>query len=158
MADVNIMVRLDSETRNKILTMFPEAISRALDRAKRNIDNYARSITPVSTGWKHAKYGPSGSLRDSFDSFISKGPTATIHMKWSTPYAKTADEGARPHVIFAHTPGGLIFKYKNGAWVRTMSVDHPGYAGRHFSEEMRIVGPQFVREAIISELQGLNQI
>ena len=158
MADVMIQVRLDSDTRNKILGMFPAALNRAMDIAKRKIDDYARSITPVSTGWKHAKYGPSGALRDSFDSFISRGPTATIHMKWTTPYAKTADEGASPHVIFAKTPRGLIFKNRAGLWVRTMSVDHPGYAGRHFSEEMRIVGPQFVRESIINELQGLNQI
>ena len=107
----------------------------------------------MSTGWKDtAKYGPHGALRDS----IIVSPTLkTVTIIWNTPYAQWADEGAPPHVIKGNP--NLHFYWRNaGRWMRTGSVNHPGYTGHRFSDHMRIVAPQFVREAIINELQGVN--
>jgi hypothetical protein len=43
------------------------------------------------------------------------------------------DSGTRPHVIRARTPAGLHFySARQGRWVRTRQVRHPGYAGTHW--------------------------
>jgi len=46
-------------------------------------------------------------------------------------YASSIENGSRPHTINAKTSGGLRFKI-GGNWVRTQSVNHPGYAGKSF--------------------------
>ena len=156
MADVVINVRVgDALDEGKLLGLTQQAIDRALTRAVARILAYGRSITPVSTpakGWKDTfRYGPRGTLRQSFD----VGKTAKmIVMKWDAPYASIADEGAVPHTITGNPL--LHFKSRFGTWHLTPSVNHPGYAGHRFSDQMRIVAPQFVREAIIEELQGMN--
>lgn len=166
MADVVIRRRMDSESLALLSTMLPAAVSRALRNAVSRIDAYGKSITPVRTG----------RLRDSFKSQILS-PTL-ITMIWhatdpmtGTKYASIADEGAKRHMI---TPrgsyplkwpnrSGFQQKTKRGyvpsrdGFIRAWRVDHPGYFGNFFSEQMRIVAPQIVREEIVRELQGLNQ-
>ena len=152
MADVVIKVRMDDLSQMNLAQMTESAVSRALSRASANIEKYARDITPVSTGWKAPRYGPSGRLRDSI---IVSPSLKTITIMWTAPYASIADEGASPHIIYGNP--NLHFFWRNaGAWMRTGTVQHPGYIGHRFSDQMRIVAPQFVREAIIQELQGMS--
>ena len=152
MADVIVEAKIDSLSRIDLAGMTREAIARAMARATVNIDRYAKDITPVSVGWKHPKYGPRGALRESFKVHISG---KVIHMIWDAPYAKWADEGATPHLI-AGNPLLHFYWWRGGRWVKTEQVRHPGYIGARFSDQMRIVAPQFVREAIIEELQRMN--
>ena len=154
MADVILEAKIDEAARGLLQTMIKEAVVRALARATADIKKYARDITPVDTG----------RLRDSFKVFVSG---KVIHMLWSTEYAKIADEGATPHTI---TPrGDYPLKFpgtsqwtaqgavpSRDGFVRAWKVNHPGYSGHRFSDHMRIVAPQFVREAIIRELQAVR--
>ena len=151
MADVQIKVRMDEFSQLNLAQMTEEAVSRALARASTNIEKYARDITPVSSGWKAPRYGPSGTLRDSI---VVSPSLKTITILWTAPYAKWADEGAPAHIIFGN-PNLHFFWTRAGVWMRTGSVQHPGYQGHRFSDQMRIVSPQFVREAIIEELQRI---
>ena len=155
MADVTIRVRLDQDIKDQLAAMLPAAFARAVSRAETAIKQYWLSIAPVSTpakGWKDTlRYGPRGRLRSEF--IISTTPLS-IHMIWPTPYAKIADEGAVPHTITGNPL--LHFKSRFGTWHRTPRVIHPGYTGHRFSDEMRIVAPQFLREAIIDELRGIS--
>jgi hypothetical protein len=151
-ADVQIKVRMDDFSKLNLAQMTSDAVSRALSRAASQIEKYARDITPVSRMWKHPKYGPSGTLRDSI---IVSPSLKTITIMWTAPYASIVDEGARPHQI-AGNPNLHFFWWKAGKWLRTAGVNHPGYQGYRFSDHMRIVAPQFVREAIIQELQGIT--
>jgi len=151
MADVQIKVRMDDFSQINLAQMTEEAVARALARASTNIEKYAKDITPVSRMWKHPKYGPSGALRDSI---IVSPSLKTITILWTAPYASIVDEGARPHMIIGN-PNLHFFWWRQGKWLRTMGVNHPGYTGYRFSDQMRIVAPQFVREAIIEELQRI---
>ena len=152
MADVQIKVRMDDFSQANLAQMTESAVSRALSVASTKIEKYARDITPVSVGWKDVtRYGPSGTLRDSI---IVSPSLKTITILWTAPYAKWADEGAPPHIIFGNP--NLHFFWANAAkWMRTGAVQHPGYTGHRFSDHMRIVAPQFVRDAIIEELRGI---
>ena len=152
MADVQIKVRMDTLSQIDLAGMTEASAARALSNAEANITKYARDITPVSTGYKAPRYGPSGTLRDSV---IVSPSLKTITIMWTAPYAKWADEGARSHIIFGNP--NLHFFWRNaGKWMRTGTVQHPGYTGHRFSDHMRIVAPQFVREAIIQELRGIS--
>ena len=153
MADVVIHVRMDELSKLELAGMTEDAVSRALSKAQKSITKYAKDITPVSRMWKDtAKYGPSGSLRDSI---IVSPSLKTITIMWSAPYAKWADEGAAPHIISGN-PDLHFFWWKAFKWMRTGTVRHPGYMGHRFSDQMRIVAPQLVREAIIDELQRIT--
>ena len=152
MADVQIKVRMDDFSQINLAAMTEDAVSRALARASANIEKYAKDITPVSRMWKHPKYGPSGALRDSI---IVSPSLKTITILWTAPYAKWADEGAAPHMIIGN-PNLHFFWWREGRWTRPVAVNHPGYQGYRFSDHMRIVSPQFVRESIIEELQRLS--
>ena len=152
MGIVNIKVRMDTFSQMNLAQMTADAVTRALASAANNIKQYAREITPVSRMWKDPKYGPAGALRDSI---IVSPTTKTISIIWNTPYAEYADIGASPHIISGN-PNLHFFWWKAMKWMRTGSVRHPGYTGYRFSDHMRIVAPQFVREAIERELQGMN--
>ena len=152
MADVQIKVRMDEFSQLNLAAMTDAAVSRALSVASTNIEKYAREITPVSRIWKSPKYGPRGALRDSI---IVSPSLKTITILWTAPYAQWADEGAVPHMIIGN-PNLHFFWWRQGRWLRTPAVNHPGYTGYRFSDEMRIVAPQFVREAIINELQRIS--
>ena len=152
MADVQIKVRMDDFSKQNIAQMTEAAVSNALSRASTNIKNYAKSITPVSRMWKHPKYGPRGALRDSI---VVSPSLKTITILWTAPYAEWADEGAAPHMITGN-PNLDFFWWRAFKWMRVGQVRHPGYTGYRFSDEMRIVAPQLVREAIIDELQRIT--
>jgi len=152
MADVTIRVKIDPQSRIDLASMTGAAVSRAISAAERDIKAYWRDIAPVSTpakGWKDiSRYGPRGRLRRDF---IVSTTLKSIHMIWPTPYAKWADEGADPHIIFGN-PFLRFFWRNRGLWMRTDHVQHPGYTGHRFSDHMRIVAPQFLRQRIIEEL------
>lgn len=152
MADVQIKVRMDDFSQLNLAGMTSDAVSRALSRAQANIEKYAREITPVSRLQKSKLAPPAGTLRDSI---IVSPSLKTITILWTAPYAKWVDEGAPPHTILGN-PNLHFFWWKAGKYIRTRGVNHPGFQGYRFSDHMRIVAPQFVREAIIQELQGLN--
>lgn len=152
MADIVIKVRMDTFSKDALQAMTASAVSRALSTAASNIERYAKDITPVSSGWKSPRYGPIGALRDSI---IVSPSLKTITILWTAPYAKWADEGAAPHIIHGN-PNLHFFWQRAGVWMRRGTVQHPGYTGHRFSDQMRIVAPQFMREAIIQELQGIT--
>ena len=152
MADVQIKVRMDDFSKLNLAAMTDAAVSRALARASKNIKEYARDITPISRLQKSRLAPPRGTLRDSI---IVSPSLKTITIMWTAPYAKWADEGAAAHLITGN-PNLHFFWWKAMKWLKTPVVRHPGYEGYRFSDHMRIVAPQFVREAIIQELQGLN--
>ena len=151
MADVTIRVKIDPQSRIDLASMTGAAVSRAISAAERDIKEYWKGIAPVSTpakGWKDIfRYGPRGRLKSEF---IISTTLKSIHMIWPTPYAKWADEGATAHKITGNPL--LHFKSRFGTWHRTPSVNHPGYTGHRFSDQMRIVAPQFLRQRIIEEL------
>ncbi len=148
MADVVIRVSIDELSRLDLAAMTGEAVSRAISAAERDINEYWKSIAPVGTGWKHTKYGPAGRLKDEF---IVSTTLKSIHMLWPTPYAEWADEGAAPHRIFGN-PLLRFFWANRGIWMKIGAVEHPGYTGHRFTDQMRIVAPQFLRERIIEEI------
>ena len=151
MADVVIRVSIDDLSRIDLAAMTGDAVSRAISAAERDINEYWKSIAPVSTaakGWKDTfRYGPRGRLRSEF---IVSTTLKSIHMVWPTPYAQEADEGAVPHTITGNPL--LHFRSRFGTWHRTPKVQHPGYTGHRFTDQMRIVAPQFLRQRIIEEL------
>lgn len=151
MADVVIRVRIDELSQIDLAGMTGDAVARAISAAERDINEYWKSIAPVSTaakGWKDTfRYGPRGRLRSEF---IVSTTLKSIHMVWPTPYARIADEGAVAHRIMGNPL--LHFKSRFGTWHRTPEVAHPGYTGHRFSDQMRIVAPQFLRQRIIEEL------
>ena len=151
MADVTIRVSIDELSRLDLQAMTGAAVSRAISAAEGDIREYWKSIAPVSTpakGWKDTfRYGPRGRLRHEF---IVSTTLKSIHMIWPTPYARIADEGAVPHTITGNPL--LTFRSRFGTWHRTPKVAHPGYTGHRFTDQMRIVAPQFLRQRIIEEL------
>lgn len=146
MADVIIRVRMDELSKEDLARMTGEAVSRALSKAAADITRYAKDIVPVRTG----------RLRDS----IKVSPTLkTIHMIWDPidpesgyHYAKVVDEGrAGGRIIRPKGDYPLHFFYQ-GQEIFTHKVKQGPMTGARFSDHMRIVSPQFVREAIIAEL------
>lgn len=146
MADVIIRITMDEASKMDLARMTDEAVSRSLSKAAANITKYAKDIVPVRTG----------RLRDS----IIVSPTLkSVHMIWNPAdpdsgyhYAKVVDEGRAGGTII--TPKGdypLHFVYF-GKDVYTYRVTQGPMTGARFSDHMRIVVPQFVREAIIAEL------
>jgi hypothetical protein len=156
MADVTIRASIDELSRMDLKAMSASAVARAISAAERDINEYWKSIAPVSSpnrGWKDvARYGPRGRLRDEF---IVSTTMKSIHMIWPTPYAEYADEGTPPHIIFGN-PYLRFFWLRGGGWVNTPQIQHPGYTGHRFSDHMRIVAPQFLRQRIIEELQRIT--
>ena len=49
-------------------------------------------------------------------------------------YAASVEEGASPHTIRPRNPGGWLHFYweRQGRWVRTKSVNHPGQKGKWY--------------------------
>jgi hypothetical protein len=157
MADVVIQARLEEDVRAMLLGMIPAARARALERARASIEAYAREITPRRTG----------RLADSFGVFISQGPTATVHMKWDAVdpmsqfhYAQVVDVGR---------PGGVLIRPKDpkgwlhffwermgGIEVFAKQVTQGPMTPTRYSDHMRQVATQFVREALIQELQTIG--
>jgi hypothetical protein len=157
MADVVIQTRLEEDVRAMLLGLIPSARARALERARDNIMTYAREITPRRTG----------RLAESFDVFISQGPTATVHMKWDAidpmsqfHYAKVVDVGRPGGVLI--TPkdpeGWLHFFWERmgGIEVFAKQVTQGAMTPTRYSDHMRQVAAQFVREALIEELQTIG--
>ena len=146
MADVIIRVSMDKLSKIDLASMTADAVSRALSKAAADITRYAKDIVPVRTG----------RLRDS----IIVSPTLkSIHMIWNPVdpenayhYAKVVDEGS---------PGGTIIRSKGGypmhfsymgKEVYTHKITQGAMTPARFSDHMRQVAPEFVREAIIAEL------
>ena len=146
MADVIIKARMDPASIAALQAMTAAAVSRALATAARRITTYAKDITPVRTG----------ALRDSF---IASPTLRTITMIWRAAYAKMIDEGRQygAYIIRAKAGGWLRFFWKKMGIPMKIKEVKAGYVRpARFSDHMRIVAPQFVREAIIEELARMK--
>ena len=163
MADVMIRIRMDQLSQVDLAGMSSAAVARALSSAAARITAYAKSIVPVRTG----------RLRDS----VIVSPTLkTIQMIWNPidplnayHYAKVVDEGRPGGKIITpkgnyplkwpgaiqYLGGGRMAPTRDG-FIRAWSVTQGPMDPKRFSDHMRIVAPQFVREAIIEELQGVT--
>ena len=146
MADVIIRIPMDELSKIDLARMTGQAVSRALSRAAAEITRYAKDIVPVRTG----------RLRDSV---IVSPSLKSIHMIWNPidpenayHYAKVVDEGRTGgRIIRSKGEYPMHFFYK-GQEIYTHKVTQGPMTGARFSDHMRIVAPQFVREAIIAEL------
>ena len=146
MADVIIRIPMEDVSKTDLARMTGEAVSRALSRAAAEITRYAKDIVPIRTG----------RLRDSI---IVSPSLKSIHMIWNPidpesgyQYAKVVDEGrAGGRVIRSKGVYPMHFFYK-GQEIYTHKVVQGPMTPARFSDHMRIVAPQFVREAIIAEL------
>ena len=147
MADVVIRIGMDALSKVDLAGMQDAAVERALSKAAARITAYAKSIVPVRTG----------RLRDS----VIVSPTLkTIQMIWNPidpynqyHYAKVVDEG-RPGGITIRPRGKSPLRWfpLMGGVAYAWSVTQGPMTGARFSDHMRIVAPQFVREAIIEEI------
>jgi hypothetical protein len=157
MADVVIQARLEEDVRAMLRTMLPSAVARAMERAKDEITSYAWDITPKRTM----------RLANSFRVAITLGPTATIHMKWDAVdpvnqfhYAQVVDEGRpRGALIRPKDPEGWLhffWERMGGIEVFAKQVTQGPMSPTRYSDHMRQVATQFVREALIEELQTIG--
>ena len=151
MADVMIRIRMDQLSQVDLAGMSSAAVARALSSAAARITAYAKSIVPVRTG----------RLRDS----VIVSPTLkTIQMIWNPidplnqyHYAKVVDEGRAGGIrITPRGDGPLRWFPPMGGVAYAWSVTQGPMTGARFSDHMRIVAPQFVREAIIEEIGQLS--
>ena len=150
MADVMIRIRMDQLSQVDLAGMSSAAVARALSSAAARITAYAKSIVPVRTG----------RLRDN----VIVSPTLkTIQMIWNPidplnayHYAKVVDEGRPGGIPIFAKPGSAMHFFWRGMEMFAKKVIQGPMTGARFSDHMRIVAPQFVREAIIEELQGMN--
>ena len=146
MPDVIIRISMDTASKADLVGMTSDAVSRALSRAASRIEAYAKSIVPVRTG----------RLRDS----VIVSPTMkSVHMIWNPVdpenayhYAKVVDEGRPGGIPIFAKPGGAMHFFWRGMEMFAKKVIQGPMTPARFSDHMRIVVPQFVREAIIEEL------
>jgi hypothetical protein len=156
MADVVIRITLDKDTKDWLDDMIPAAVSNALSRAAAAITKYAKEIVPRRTG----------RLAESVKVATTD---RSIHMLWDAVdpisgyhYAKVVDVGRGggefpTRTVIAQNPWPFhFFDQRTGEEVYTWKYQQGGFSGARFTDHMRIVAPQFVREAIIQELQGMN--
>jgi hypothetical protein len=90
----------------------------------------------------------------------------TVSMEWDPVdpisgfhYAKVVDVGRPGGVPIVAKPGGLLhffWERMGGVEVFTEKVTQGPMTPARYSDHMRIVAPQFVREAIIDELQTIG--
>ena len=162
MPDVVIRIGIGALSKADLKSMTAGAVSRALSNAAARITAYAKSIVPVRTG----------RLRDS----VKVSPTLkSVHILWNpvSPegkhYAKVVDEGRPGGAIIrpkGHYPlkwpgaiqylgGGRMAPTRDG-FIRAWSVTQGAMTPARFTDHMRIVVPQFVREAIIQEIGSIR--
>jgi HK97 gp10 family phage protein len=111
------------------------ALDRGYDRA--------RAEVPVKTG--------------ALQSRIRKRITSQSHgargeLRVHSAYARSIDEGSRPHVISAKNAPFLRFRGRGGGWVSKKSVNHPGTKAQPFMararDEMRETLTRNVEQAV----------
>jgi hypothetical protein len=154
MADVTIRVPLDEFTKQDLARMTADAVSRALARAAERITEYAKSIVPRRTGRLAESVKVSPTLKSVFMVWDPVDPVNQYH------YAKVVDVG-RPGgvVIEPKDPEGWLhffWEKMGGVEVFAKRVIQGPMTPARFTDHMRLVAPQFVREAIMEEFQGLN--
>lgn len=68
-----------------------------------------------------------GKLQDSteYDKLV-RVSGRLVRIRNTAPYALPIEEGAKPHVIEARRKPFLVFKGRDGNWVRKKRVNHPG--------------------------------
>jgi len=146
MADVIIRVSMDKLSKIDLASMTTDAVNRALNRAAEEIRKYAKTIVPVRTGRLRDSVVVSPTMKSILIGWDPVDPVNAYH------YAKVVDEG-RPggKIIRATGDYPMHFFYK-GKEVYTYKVTQGPMDPARFSDHMRQVAPEFVREAIIAEL------
>lgn len=95
----------------------------SLERIALNVVSEAQHNSPVG------KYKGGGNLRQS----IKYKPYGTGYVVWvNANYGIYVDQGTKPHVILPKKGRFLTFKGRDGNWVRTTRVNHPGTRATHF--------------------------
>jgi hypothetical protein len=153
MADVLIRARLDEDIREMIANALPGVIFRALEKAKDKIIAYSLEIMPWRTG----------RLAKSIYVTVSEN---TVSMEWDPVdpvsgfhYAKVVDIGRPGGTIIeplGDYPLHFFWERMGGIEMYRWSVKQGPMTPARYSDHMRIVAPQFVREAIIDELQTIG--
>ena len=150
MADVIIRVSMDKLSKIDLARMTTDAVSRALNRAASRIREYAKTIVPVRTGRLRDSVVVSPTLKSILIGWDPVDPVNAYH------YAKVVDEGrAGGTIIRAKGAYPMHFWYK-GKEVFTYKVTQGAMDAERFSDHMRIVAPEFVRESIIQELGAIS--
>ena len=153
MADVTIRIPLDEFTKQDLSRLTSEAVSRALSRATEKITAYAKSIVPRRTGRLAESVKVSPTLKSVFMVWDPVDPINQYH------YAKVVDVGRPGGVKIQAKPGKMLhffWEKMGGVEVFAKEVTQGPMTPARFSDHMRLVAPQFVREAIIEEFMGLN--
>ena len=153
MADVTIRIPLDEFTKQDLSRLTSEAVSRALSRAAEKITEYAKEIVPRRTGRLAESVKVSPTLKSVFMVWDPVDPINQYH------YAKVVDIGRPGGVKIRAKPGKMLhffWEKMGGVEVFAKEVTQGPMTPARFSDHMRLVAPQFVREAIIEEFMGLN--
>lgn len=131
---MEVSIKLDNA--KELEQVFRRAPGIAMKEYKDSLERIATSMVetsmkyaPVnkgqyeSTGLK-GRRGSGGNLRQSIRKF-PYGSTGFI-VRVGAEYGVYVDQGTKPHVIVPRNSRYLVFKGRNGEWVRTRRVNHPG--------------------------------
>lgn len=120
---------------------FKTYVERAINTAIYRAQEAAKRMVPV----RKRTWEGGGGLRDSLRiSTIGN----TVKIQFLAPYAKIAEEGARPHIIRAKKGSTLHWENPAGMHHFADSVRHPGYAGLEFVEPIKNFIIQLIKEQI----------
>ena len=141
---MSVHLRLTSEEFKGWAEKFPEAVQRALDRVRPQVEAIAKGATPRRTG----------ELAESVE--VTQQDYG-LRVKWTAPYAEQMNTGSFPYMIRPRGERPLtFFWYKMGQWRRMWEVTHPYYAGKHFTPLIRDLAMQVIRQYIVQELMYIG--
>jgi HK97 gp10 family phage protein len=91
----------------------------------------AQEAAPVGKGYKSG-----GNLRQSIRYQMLPGASARVTV--NAKYGLWVDQGTKPYVILPRRKSFLAFKTKDGNWIRTKRVNHPGIKAQpYFSNAVK---------------------
>jgi len=102
----------------------------SLERIANNVVELAQKNAPVNKGEGGGKRGAGGNLRQSIKRF-PYGQTGFV-VRVGAEYGVYVDQGTKPHVIVPRSSPYLVFKTRDGNWVRAQRVNHPGQKAQPF--------------------------
>lgn len=146
-------LRIALENSDQLLSTFRQAPAIAgkeyriaLERIATSVYEKAVKNAPGNKGEGGGKRGYGGNLKQS----IRKSPYGATGfiVRVNADYGVYVDQGTKPHVIVPRRAPYLVFKNRDGKWIRTKRVNHPGTkptyfftnaveeSGRYANEEM----------------------
>ena len=141
---MSVHIRLTSEEFRQWAEQFPEAVQRALDRARPQVEMVVKGATPRR----------SGRLAESVE--VTQEAYG-LRAKWTAPYAEMMNTGAFPYMIRPRGKKPLtFFWYRVGQWRKMYEVTHPYYPGKHFTPLIRDLAMQVIRQFIVQELMYIG--